>query len=102
MRDGAGGRVTVLVHTQRNRRHELYQIGFDAKRPPSFPGVSFLPLSTSPVIPVTNGFVEIHQIVGERAPADGDLSILEIWQVEPVPPYAPQKVKPTSGRDRIR
>ena len=37
------------------------------------------------MIPVTNGFVEIHQIVGERVPAGGDLSILEIWQVDPVP-----------------
>ena len=85
MRDGSDGRVTVLVNTQRNRKNEFYQIGFDAKRPPIFPGVSFLPLSTSPVIPVTNGFVEIHQIAGDHAPAGGDLSILEIWQVDPVP-----------------
>ena len=85
VRDGSDGRVTVLVNTQRNRKNEFYQIGFDAKRPPIFPGVSFLPLSTSPVIPVTNGFVEIHQIAGDHAPAGGDLSILEIWQVDPVP-----------------
>lgn len=85
-RDGSDGKTTTLVDGLANPMNEFYRLGFEGREPPFTNAVNFLPLSTSPVIEITKGFLEIHQIAGASAGAGGDLSVLEIWQVTPVPP----------------
>ena len=85
VRDGANGVPHVLVDGHRNDQNEFFQVGFDGLGPPEFDGVRFAPLLASPLVEVTEGFLEVHQMADDGFPAGGDLSVLEIWAVDPPP-----------------
>ncbi|TDI34808.1 MAG: hypothetical protein E2P02_29310, partial [Acidobacteria bacterium] len=82
---GADAVPLVLVDGHRNEQNEFFQVGFDGLGPPEFDGVRFAPLLASPLVEVTEGFLEVHQIADDGFPAGGDLSVLEIWAVDPPP-----------------
>ncbi len=91
-RDGSSGDLVSLIerHFQEGPNNKFYAVGYEGLHPPAGDGggtqPSFIEKQESPVLEVTQGYIEIHQVVPLGATTGGDLSLLEVWKVgDPTP-----------------
>jgi hypothetical protein len=86
VRDGSDGPLRTLVKDEQLPAGRFYRVGFDGLWPPEADDdgerPDFEARITSPVLRVKSGFLEVHQVVGKGSDTGGDLSLLEIWEVD--------------------
>lgn len=87
--DGSSGTPLVLVERRLLPANTFYTVGYAGAEPPKGDGQGtdpqLLPMVTPPVLAVTSGYLEVHQIA-DGAANGGDLCLLEVWRAPPPDP----------------
>jgi uncharacterized protein YjdB len=79
VRDGSDGTIQTLISGIQCAVDEYAIVEFDDKVVPACSGATFTSQPESPVLTVTNGYIEVIQ---ESAGNGGDLVLVEIWSLD--------------------